>query len=63
MRTAVRTQTVRSDSHQDLIERLASISELLINSGTRIIAIFPSPTWGIPDEWVATIFSAFEVDR
>jgi hypothetical protein len=63
MRAVVRTQTIRSDSHQDLIERLAFVSELLINSGGRIIAIFPSPTWGIPDEWAATIFSAFEVDR
>lgn len=62
-RTIVRAQTVRDESHQGLIERVAGITEMLINRGDQIVAILPSPMSTRETEWVATIFSSFEQPR
>jgi len=59
----VRAQTVRDESHQGLIERIAGIVEMLINRGDQIVAILPSPNCMRETEWVATIFSSFEQPR
>jgi hypothetical protein len=63
MRINVRAQTIRDDTHQGLIERLVGITEMLLNRGDKVIAIFPSPVEVWPVEYTATIFSSFEVDK
>jgi hypothetical protein len=60
MRVTVRAQTIRDESYQGLIERIAGISELLINGGDKIVAVMASPMPGREVDWTATIFSSFE---
>jgi len=58
----VRANTIRDETYQGLVERITGISELLLNSGNRIIAIMGSPMPLRETEWVATIFSEFDQD-
>jgi hypothetical protein len=58
----VKAQNLRDVSYQDLVKRVTSVTEMLINNGAKIIAI-PVVLQGtglLTEEWVATIFWSVE---